>query len=1057
MGKNMVRCHRRAFAARRGIAIVVRWVLVVAALGHLSSAIAQQACPNSDPNQDYNCPIGPVYTLPAWGNIPWSLPQYYSDILVGDIDGDGKAEVLGRDARGVHVWSFNSTLGTWQPVLDVNAHQELILPLSDAQGWSSVQYYTTLALADIEGKPGKQLIARSSQGLVVYQFVKGSIADNPFPAGSWHQLTSSGPFADTACFGNGKCWNASPYYTTIRFADVDGHAGAEAIGWGGDGIESWKWNGSGWTQLAGIPLFGDAADNPAAPFLVVADVANAGRAQVVDWNPDGVFAYAFSPSTSGGSWSVFAPQQQFFSNPGCDNCFMTFKTAVLDRQGATLIGRFEGCAAEGGGIFGARIVNGAWTVVFNQGPFDDCSGFANQANWGTIQYADIDGDGIDEAVGRGPGGILAYHWSGSGWTPLVTNSPALSDALWATDASYWSTLKTADVTGLGRASLIARGQAGLRTWTYQAGAFTRVAPYGNFPPFVSQGESGAYGALNTQFGFDIRSLYTDQASDQTASNLRSVISDMIHIGKGCSNELSVNPPQYVSCDPLAGATNPTYTVVVNQLIKELFWAASVLDHFTLLDTMQNELFTTDGMSLPAIDTNLQLAQASAATGRVDYVTLFANILQVAGALTEQPEISVAADLLSTVDSVLPAFQNPATAKSKLAQTYSQMLAQVVSLNEQEQTVSVAQKHHIMADYGLLSTVGPLISRQYWTLDTAGYLSVNRQAFVKWVYQGLLPTVWEYLEFQNCRNFSIPPSGFQCTPPADAANFGVYQNNGVDFSALVPFQTPCNWQPNFPHGTFNWCTFKMPEQATVDFLFTPVSAQCTYAPGTGNAWVYPGTSSGGCTLGVGAEIFNNQGGWNFQADQIAFGSNSMNVNSASAVTSLHDPATPPRVHIQGLALIGDDVDLDLTTARFAVRRVLGEAAGEGELVKDVLGNAFTPVALLPQPAASPTLAVFRSAAASTPRITAQLQLKPHRALSVDVTVDGAAIVDPLQCFGVPAKTRLHVEFVLSGGGLAGPMTLAQVNDWTCQYDGQGVLRGLQSAARPAFNVLLVAPQ
>jgi len=30
--------------------------------------------------------------------------------------------------------------------------------------------------------------------------------------------------------------NAPPYFNTIRYGDIDGQAGAEVVGWGGNGI-----------------------------------------------------------------------------------------------------------------------------------------------------------------------------------------------------------------------------------------------------------------------------------------------------------------------------------------------------------------------------------------------------------------------------------------------------------------------------------------------------------------------------------------------------------------------------------------------------------------------------------------------------------------------------------------------------------------------------------------------------------------------------------------------------------------------------------------------------
>src|SRR4051812_30314795 len=69
-----------------------------------SVGASAQSCPASDPNQNYNCAIGPIYALPGWGNVPWSLPQYSQNIIAGDLDGDGRDELIGRDASGIHVW-----------------------------------------------------------------------------------------------------------------------------------------------------------------------------------------------------------------------------------------------------------------------------------------------------------------------------------------------------------------------------------------------------------------------------------------------------------------------------------------------------------------------------------------------------------------------------------------------------------------------------------------------------------------------------------------------------------------------------------------------------------------------------------------------------------------------------------------------------------------------------------------------------------------------------------------------------------------------------------------
>jgi hypothetical protein len=170
-----------------GTAWRVVWLALTLAawLGLGLPEAAAQTCPATDPNQNYNCPIGPDYLLPGWGNVPWSLPSYYQTIHAGDLDGDGTAELLGRDASGIQIWSFNPTLGVWQPVLTTDGSGVLGQPyFSDGNGWGAPQYYQTIRLADVDGQRGQELVARSGNGVVVFQFTKGSLSGSSVPTGS---------------------------------------------------------------------------------------------------------------------------------------------------------------------------------------------------------------------------------------------------------------------------------------------------------------------------------------------------------------------------------------------------------------------------------------------------------------------------------------------------------------------------------------------------------------------------------------------------------------------------------------------------------------------------------------------------------------------------------------------------------------------------------------------------------------------------------------------------------------------------------------------------------
>jgi len=97
---------------------------------------------------------------------------------------------------------------------------------------------------------------------------------------------------------------------------------------------------------------------------------------------------------------------------------------------------------------------------------------------------------------------------------------------------------------------------------------------------------------------------------------------------------------------------------VNQLIKELWYAGNVVDHFTTLQTMQTQLFVATGTELPAIDKNLQIPEASDESAAMNRFSLFDGILFLAGDVPAfGPEITIAADAFSSLLSGLPLFSS----------------------------------------------------------------------------------------------------------------------------------------------------------------------------------------------------------------------------------------------------------------------------------------------------------------------------------------------------------------------------------------------------------------
>lgn len=1029
-----------------------------------------QNCPNVDPNQDYNCPVGPLYALPDWGNVPWSLAEYYQNIVAGDLDGDGVDELIGRDPRGVHVWSFNTALGLWQPWIATDRSGPLVLPLSDALQYNLPQYYSVIRLISFAGQAGKVLAARSSAGLVLYQLVRGSVPGVDMPAGTWTQLTTSGPFADGDCFSNQQCWNVAPYYQTIRFGDIDGEPGDEVIGWGGDGIVAFKWNGSSWANITGLPQAGDPATKTASNYLSLrfADIDGKPGQELLQWTSEQVTALKYVAGQGGGSWTELSALQAF--GPPCLNssgseapsCWSTLQAAPFGQAGAAVFIRLSGCNAAGGGMAGVQYdaQSQSWQTLFTAGPFDDCSGFTQPQYYQTIQFARLTGNTLPELIGRGAGGIVVYQWNGTSWNPLSTNVPALADPVWSSDASYWRSILTANADGSGRAALVARGQTGVRTWLWQNGTLARPLPYGGFPPFIGD-QATAYNLLNQFLALEgtIRDTYTNPGVDTLASTLRGYIGTIRNARNGCQNEISGNPPQYQTCDPLVGATNPAYTTMVNQVIKELWWAAFVVDHFGAMSTMQDELFaveiTEQGAVFPSLVDNLQLPQASGLTGLADYLRLFAGIASIAGALSGQPEVNVAAGGMNVLASSLAFFQQPQPQNTSLQQTYADIQGQIASNQQAAQTNVLAQKHHVLSDYNLLSLVGQLAASQVWTVDAAGYLSVNRQAFTTWIYQVFLPVIWAQYQVTGCGLYQ--DDSILCYPPPDGPNMASYVNNGgiVDFTGLLPQQNPiCVSQcPGNQPPCQDVCQFPTPSSTTVNVLMAPVSPQCTYNAQAGTAWVYANPSANppaqGCTLGTPAGIFTNQSGWTLPVVPITLQDGTFVIDESSHVTDLGDAA---RMQLTGFTAELDP-GIDLRTTTLTVRRLLDEPDFGGELVNDRAGNDFVPIELKPSLMARGRKARFETPADVSPHIVVDVQFMFHRkGLQFTVEADDALIAEPLLCLGTPARTKLHLALEIAGGGLPAPRVLSQVEDWQCIFDDAGRMKSLRALGHPVFDFM-----
>jgi hypothetical protein len=433
-----------------------------------ASATATQQSGNSC-DATVSLASAPPFLLPPWADgAGWSAPAQYETIMSGDLDGDGTAELMGRNGANleVHQWAPNYLPpsfplppgGTANPEKWIEQNDEpgsTILPRphqwaatlatgpafpeaptsTDPNGWYDPTFYETFQMADLDGDGRKEVVVRYASGIQVYAVTNTPITNPVDPFAPEYDWTS---FAGPPMSDAGS-WYLPQYYETITHGDVDGQPGDEIVARGGYGIQVWKLGaGNTFTQIAtgGTPILTDAQgwngyNPPYYQTIQLADVNGDGRAEVLalgagmQGSPDGLNAWSYDPSTD--SWSLLA----------------------------------------GGPI-----------------PWTPQGGWNNASQYETIQTANLRGRGASgrptprEVIGRSAQGLQVWAYTGTSWSQqtssslLPNNDTSTSPATNFTQAPYYSTIQVADVQGRGADQILARKTDGLHVITYDPASQT---------------------------------------------------------------------------------------------------------------------------------------------------------------------------------------------------------------------------------------------------------------------------------------------------------------------------------------------------------------------------------------------------------------------------------------------------------------------------------------------------------------------------------------------------------------------------------------------------------
>lgn len=339
----------------------------------------------------------------------WKNPKYYSTIRMGDITGDGRAELCARAADRLYCWVYADN--TWTRLDGPE--------LSDASGWGHIRHYSTIRMMDFTGDGKQDLCARAGRGIVCWP-----------STGDGFGASVHGPeWSNEAGFGVAK------YYGTMRAGDINGDGKDDVCIRDAEGMLCALSTGDGFGEPFRGPGWKDSNGWGNMTYwtsIRLEDVNGDGMADLCARAAAGVRCHFSEGSGFGAAVEVAALNND--SGWADLTNHSTLRTGDINGDGAQDL-----CLRAN-----ARVVCFMWNgTAFDRvdGPeWSDATGWDKPQHFDTLRMGDFNGDGNADLCARAGRGWACVSSTGTEFSGSVTLDEFTNAGGW-TDPAYYTTLQ----------------------------------------------------------------------------------------------------------------------------------------------------------------------------------------------------------------------------------------------------------------------------------------------------------------------------------------------------------------------------------------------------------------------------------------------------------------------------------------------------------------------------------------------------------------------------------------------------------------------------------------